>query len=126
MSMDVRFVKPAEKQVFSKVEQGEGVEMKWLINREDGAENFEMRIFRIKPGGRIPKHMHPEIDHEQYVLKGRMKIGIGDEVHSIKAGDAVYIPAGTFHWYVNDGDEDVEFICVIPKKNEYKTIYDKG
>ena len=119
------FVKRAEEQGFSSVEQGEGVEMAWLVSREDGAQNFEMRKFRIKPGGGLPKHMHPEIEHEQYVLKGRMKVGINNEVHDVKAGDVIYIPAGAFHWYVNDSDEDVEFICVIPKKNEYKTVYDK-
>ena len=118
-------VRKLDEQSFSHVEQGEGVEMTWLVSREDGARNFEMRKFRIKPGGNLPKHMHPDIEHEQYVLKGRMKVGIGDKVYEVKAGDAIYIPAGVFHWYVNDGDEEVEFICIIPKTNEYKTVYDK-
>ena len=116
-------VRKSEEQRFAEVEQGEGVEMTWLVSRDDGASGFEMRKFRIKPGGRLPKHMHPEIEHEQYVLKGRMRIGLGDREYEVKAGDAIFIPAGTFHWYVNDGDEDVEFICVVPKKDRYETVY---
>ncbi len=98
-------------------------ELRWLISARDGAPNFEMRKFTLKPGGRIPKHMHPDIEHEQYILKGRMVIGIGDKEHEVKEGDAVYIPAGTPHWYMNNGDEDVEFICVIPRREKYDTIY---
>ena len=116
-------VRRLEEQRLEKVEQGEGVEMAWLVSRLDGAEGYEMRRFRIKPGGKLPRHMHPEIEHEQYVLKGRMRVGIGDREYEVKAGDAIYIPAGTFHWYVNDGDEDVEFICVVPKKDRYETVY---
>jgi len=118
-------VRRREEQKAEPVEQGEGVEITWLVSRNDGAENFEMRKFRIKPGGRLPRHMHPEIEHEQYILKGRMIIGIGDKTYEVKEGDAVFIPANTPHWYVNNGDEDVEFICIIPKKEKYETIYDK-
>ncbi|MDJ0269338.1 MAG: cupin domain-containing protein [Aigarchaeota archaeon] len=98
-------------------------ELRWLISARDGAPNFEMRKFTLKPGGRIPKHMHPDIEHEQYILRGRMVIGIGDEEHEVKEGDAVYIPAGTPHWYFNNSSEDVEFICVIPRREKYDTIY---
>jgi len=106
-----------------KPERTTGTELRWLVSRHDGAPNFELRKFTIRPGGRIPRHMHPDIEHEQYVLRGKMAIGIGDEVFEVKEGDAVYIPAGTPHWYANDGDEDVEFICVIPKKDNYETVY---
>lgn len=45
--------------------------------------------------GRIPKHRHPTLEHEQYVLSGRMKVTLGDEVREVAAGQAVFIPAGT-------------------------------
>lgn len=98
-------------------------EIQWLIDRNDGAPNFELRKFRIKPGGRIPKHYHPDIEHEQYVLKGKYQVGIGDSTHTVKEGDVLLIPASTTHWYENTGKEDAEFLCIIPKKEKYDTIY---
>jgi quercetin dioxygenase-like cupin family protein len=98
-------------------------EIQWLIDKRDGAPNFEMRKFTIKAGGKIPKHYHKDIEHEQYVLSGRYVVGIGDKVYEVKQGDSLYIPAGTVHWYTNTASEDAEFICVIPRKEKYDAVY---
>ncbi len=98
-------------------------EIEWLIDRRDGAPNFELRKFRIRPNGSIPKHYHPDVEHEQYVLKGEYVVGIGEKVYHVKPGDSLFIPAGTLHWYDNSGKEDAEFLCVIPKKENYQAIY---
>ncbi|MCK4310786.1 MAG: cupin domain-containing protein, partial [Methanomicrobia archaeon] len=34
-------------------------------------------------------------------------------------GNVVYIPENMPHWYKNVGNEDVEFLCLIPKRKEY-------
>lgn len=97
--------------------------LQWLIDKNDGAPNFELRKFRMKSGGRIPKHYHPDIEHEQYVLKGNYLVGIGKETHKVKAGDVLFIPAGTIHWYENTSREDAEFLCIIPRRENYDTVY---
>jgi quercetin dioxygenase-like cupin family protein len=107
--------KPADKAVKT--------EIAWLIDRHDGAPNFELRKFTIKPGGSIPKHYHPDIEHEQYVLAGNYKIGIGEKVYRLKAGDSLYVPAGTVHWYENNGKENAEFLCIVPRKENYEAVY---
>ncbi|MCH7547977.1 MAG: cupin domain-containing protein, partial [Candidatus Krumholzibacteriota bacterium] len=56
------------------------------------------------------------IEHEQYVLRGRARIGIGDDVHEVGAGTVIYIPAGTPHWYRVEGDETFEFLCMVPNR----------
>ncbi len=116
-------VKPAGRAKPQKVERGVSAEISWLLDRHDGAPNFEMRKFRIKPGGSIPKHYHPDIEHEQYVLKGKYKVGLGSKSHTVRAGDSIFIPKGTPHWYKNTGAEDAEFLCIIPKKEGYDTFY---
>ncbi len=116
-------IKPAGKAARQKVDRAVKTEIEWLVDRHDGAPNFEMRRFTVKPGGSIPRHYHPDIEHEQYVLKGRYKIGIGDKVHEVKAGDSVYIPAGTPHWYRNTGKVNAEFLCVVPKTEKYDSVY---
>jgi quercetin dioxygenase-like cupin family protein len=98
-------------------------EIAWLIDRNDGAPNFELRKFTIKPGGSIPKHYHPEIEHEQYVLAGNYDVGIGEKVHRVKEGDSLFIPAKTIHWYENTGKKNAEFLCIVPKTERYEAVY---
>ncbi|HYA55333.1 MAG TPA: cupin domain-containing protein [Nitrososphaerales archaeon] len=116
-------VKPAGKAKPKKVDRAVKTEIEWLLDRNDGAPNFEMRRFTIKPGGSIPEHFHPGIEHEQYVLKGRYRVGLGKRVYEVKSGDSIYIPAGTHHWYKNTGKESAEFLCIIPKVERYDSIY---
>jgi quercetin dioxygenase-like cupin family protein len=89
-------MKPVVKQAASlearPVERGEKAFIQVLIGPEDGAPHFILRKFTLLPGGRIPKHKHPTIEHEQYVLSGRMKVLLGDEVREVQAGQAVFIP----------------------------------
>jgi len=116
-------VKAKGQVVAQPVDKAVKTEIEWLIDRHDGAPNFELRKFRIRPGGRIPKHYHPDIEHEQYVLAGDYEVGIGEKVYRLKAGDSLYIPAGTVHWYSNEGKEDAEFLCIVPKKEKYDAVY---
>jgi len=116
-------VKPAGKVKSEKVDRADKTEIEWLLDRHDGAPNFEMRRFKIKPGGSIPEHFHPDIEHEQYVLKGKYRVGLGEKVYEVKAGDSIYIPAGTHHWYRNSGKESAEFLCIIPKVEKYDSVY---
>ena len=118
-------VKPAGKAKPQKVDRAVMTEIEWLIDRHDGATNFEMRRFSIKPGGSIPEHFHPDIEHEQYVLRGGYKDGLGKKVRQVKAGDSIYIPPGTHHWYENSGKETAEFLCIIPKVEKYGSVYVK-
>ena len=66
----------------------------------------------LLPGG-MPRHTN-QVEHEQYVLRGRARVGIGDEVLEVTRDDVVYIPAGVPHWYQTEGDEPFEFLCLVP------------
>jgi quercetin dioxygenase-like cupin family protein len=116
-------IKPKGTVAPQRVEKAVKTEIEWLVDRHDGAPNFEMRKFTIEPGGSIPKHYHPDIEHEQYVLKGEYKIGIGEKVLRVKMGDSIYIPAGTIHWYENTGEGKAEFLCIVPRKEKYDSVY---
>jgi len=41
----------------------------------------------------------------------------------VREGDSLYIPAGTVHWYENAGSENAQFLCIVPKKEKYDSIY---
>jgi quercetin dioxygenase-like cupin family protein len=102
------------------VTAGRGTRFQVLIG-PDQAPNFAMRRFDMEPGGGMPRHTN-EVEHEQYVLHGRARVGIGDEVFDVSADDVVYIPAGVPHWYEADIDEGFAFLCVVPNRPDRLTI----
>ena len=61
----------------------------------------------------MPPHTNT-VEHEQYVLSGKARVGIGDEVYDVAKDDVVFIPASTPHWYEATGDEPFEFLCLVP------------
>ena len=96
------------------VSAGTGTRRQVLIGPAEGP-NFALRKFVMEPGGGMPLHTNT-VEHEQYVLRGAARITLGDEVHQVKAGDVVYIPAGQPHSYHAEGSEPFEFLCVVPNK----------
>ncbi len=94
------------------VSAGEGTQRQTLTHRGSGA-GFHMRRFVMQPGGGMPRHTN-QVEHQQYVLKGAARIGVGEQVHQVQAGDVVHIPAGEPHWYRASPDGPFEFLCVVP------------
>jgi len=95
-----------------------GVLKQVLIGREDGAENYIMRLLTVSPGGHSPRHQHPW-EHEVFILNGEGKCLLDNEWHELSKGNAVFVPRGVLHQFVNSSkNEDFEFICVIPNVEE--------
>lgn len=93
---------------------GKGAEVQVLLGEDDGAPHFAMRRFRMEAGGGMPLHTN-EVEHEQYVLNGRARITVGEDVHDVSEGDVLYIPARMPHSYeVVDGP--FEFLCMVPNR----------
>ena len=107
------------------VDAGKGTVRQVLIGPDEGP-NFALRRFIMEPGGGMPPHTNT-VEHEQYVLRGRARIGIGDDVHDVRAGAVVFIPAGTPHWYEAGEGEPFEFLCVVPNKPDtIELVGDEG
>lgn len=105
-------VKHADSMPREHVGAGKGTTRQVLIG-PDEAPNFAMRRFIMQPGGGMPAHTNT-VEHEQYVIRGRARIGIGNDVIEVSRDDVVFIPAGTPHWYEALGEEPFEFLCVVP------------
>lgn len=94
------------------VSAGTATRMQVLIGPEDGALNFVMRRFMMGEGGGMPTHTNT-VEHEQYVLRGRAEVGIGERKHVVGGGDVLYIPAGASHYY-RVIEAPFEFLCLVP------------
>lgn len=73
----------------------------------------------LKDGSSVPTHQHP---HEQigYVVRGRMRLVIGDEARVLDAGDAYAIPGGVPHM-AEPVDGDCTVVDIFhPHREEYR------
>lgn len=98
------------------VQNGIKTSIQILISSEEGP-HFAMRRFVMEPGGGMPNHTNT-VEHEQFVLHGQARIGVGDKTYDVKTGDVVFIPEGIPHWYENIGKENFEFLCMVPNKKD--------
>ena len=105
-------VKRADSVEMNEVAAGSATKTQILIGAADGAPNFALRRFLMGPGGGMPRHTNT-VEHEQYVLRGRARVGIGDEVHEVGPDDVLFIPAETPHFY-EVLEAPFEFLCVVP------------
>ncbi len=95
---------------------GSATQTQVLIGPEDRAPNFAMRRFIMGPGGGMPRHTNT-VEHEQFVLKGRAQVGIGDRTYDVGPEDVLLIPAGMPHHY-RVLEAPFEFLCVVPNARD--------
>lgn len=94
-----------------------GKTVKWLLSKEVGAPNFEMRYFEINRESRFSEERHPW-EHEVFVVKGEGIIRSGVTEKKVHIGDAILISPNEAHGFLNFREKPFGFICVIPKGYE--------
>src|SRR5690606_1050377 len=117
-------VRHADSVAMKEIPVGRGASLQVLVGPDEGAPNFVLRRFRMEAGGGIPLHTN-EVEHEQYVLRGRARVTIAGEAHEVGPDDTLYIPARVPHSYeVLEGP--FEFICVVPNKPDQMRVLEPG
>lgn len=106
------FSRPADSVERHAVAAGIATDSQVLLGPADGTANFAMRRFTMGSGGGMPRHANA-VEHEQYVLHGRARVGIGDQVHYVGPDDVLYIPAGVSHFY-EVVEAPFQFLCIVP------------
>ncbi len=94
-------------------DQAKGVAARVVIGKNDGANNFYMRVFEISPGGYTPKHSH-DWEHEMFVHSGQGEVYGDGKWHQFKPGNVVFISGNELHQMRNTGKELLVVVCLIP------------
>jgi len=110
--MLIRRAEQTESQAMD-IDGAAGVSMQVMVGRDDGAPNFAMRRFTVAPGGHTPLHQH-NYEHEVIVVAGKGVVRGGETHRQITAGDVVFMPPNKLHQFKNTGDDDLQFICLVP------------
>lgn len=117
-------VRRADDVTYNDIAAGTAARNQVLLGPTDGVPHFAMRRFTMGEGGGMPLHTNT-VEHEQYVLRGRARITIGDAVHEVSRDDVLYIPAGMPHRYeVLEGP--FEFLCMVPNGEDRIEILAAG
>jgi quercetin dioxygenase-like cupin family protein/ketosteroid isomerase-like protein len=81
----------------------------WAKGNETGGA-MTIAESEVQPGMGPPLHVHTNDDEFVYVLEGRLRVTLEDELHDAPAGAFVFIPKGTRHTWRNAGDGMARFL----------------
>jgi len=90
-----------------------GVSGRVVIGKEDGAENFCMRVFEVSRDGYSPKHSH-EWEHEIFIHSGEGAVFSAGKWIPVESGHVIFIPGNEEHQIKNTGEVPLVFVCLIP------------
>ena len=66
------------------------------------AEHTQLVVMCLQPGEEIGKEMHPNVDQFFRIERGEAGFVLGaNQEHLVRDGDAVLVPAGTYHNVMN-------------------------
>jgi quercetin dioxygenase-like cupin family protein len=101
-----------------------GVTRMVLVGGRGEATGFQVRYFEIAPGGfsSFERHAH---EHAVLVLRGQGEVQLGDQVHPLRQGDAVYVAPNEPHQFRNpSATEPFGFLCVVDAQRDRPVVLD--
>ncbi|HEY0321927.1 MAG TPA: cupin domain-containing protein [Pyrinomonadaceae bacterium] len=98
-----------------------GSEIRPLIDRTTSdIERCSLAEEVLPVGAAVGRHHHLETEEVYYILEGRGRMSVGDEVREVAAGDAVFIPLKRTHTLENTGDEPMRVLLVCGPAYSYE------
>jgi len=89
-------------------------------------KHAQLVVMCLKPGEEIGNEVHPNVDQFFRIEKGEVKFVLnGKEEHLARDGDAVVIPAGTYHNVINTSKKAQMKLYTIysPPNHPDKTVH---
>lgn len=99
-----------EEGFFEKIDS-EGNSIQWIVPTAQ-QNRMEPLLVELKPGKRLDEEKPHEGEEFGFVISGRIKLHLGDDVFTAKAGESFYYQAGSTHWIENPYARPAKFIWV--------------
>lgn len=104
----------------------DGIKEQEINNFKDGKGSIVLKMdtkkdvtfisARLKPGSSVGMHKHLTDSETIYVISGHGKTVCDGETEILKPGSVTFCPVGYSHCLINDGDEDLVFLGIVPKQ----------
>jgi quercetin dioxygenase-like cupin family protein len=76
-----------------------------------GSGMFELTV---GPGARVPPaHSHRDNEEIVYVLEGKLRYSVDDDVRDLGPGDRMYTPRGSVHAFSNPHDQPAKALVIL-------------
>jgi quercetin dioxygenase-like cupin family protein len=103
--------------------------MRFLLTAEDtGGELLRMETTNPPGGDAEPLHVHPRQESRAEMVAGTLRFAVGGADRLLGPGDAITIPPGVPHIFLNDGDEDAvaiqEFRPALRSERFFRVYFD--
>ena len=93
-------------------------------------KNLQLTVMSIEPGGEIGAEIHDGHDQFLRLEAGTLRAMVGASEseleldQTVKADDAIFVPAGKWHNFVNEGDEPAKLYSIYaPPEHEHGTFH---
>ena len=93
------------------IDNERGYRVQWLVP-ESNENEMEPILLTLEKGGGFKEFEPSSSDTCAYVLKGRIKILLGNRVYYAKSGETVYYQASEEHQILNESDEPAELLLI--------------
>jgi putative monooxygenase len=80
----------------------EGGTLQWTVDRDLGAQHVMAYRLVLEPDSAL-SHVHSRAEEALYVLEGTGEVRVEGATHQVGGGQAVFIPDGAEHTYLNTG-----------------------
>src|ERR1700759_2640705 len=84
-----------------RLQSGPGRDLVFKLTGEDTQGALDYFICEVAPNGGPPLHVHHRQDEAIHVLRGRFKVRIDDQEHTLERGGFAFLPAGLPHAFLN-------------------------
>jgi mannose-6-phosphate isomerase-like protein (cupin superfamily) len=88
-----------------------------ILNPEHDSQNlvlnYSLAHATLKLWEKSLPHKFHQASEVYYILKGRGIMHINDETAEVFPGDTIHIPPQAIQWIENQGQEDLEFLCIV-------------
>jgi quercetin dioxygenase-like cupin family protein len=111
---EARVVRSGERRVLRESRLGTGITFELLS--PEGAEVLEPVYGRYDVGASMGPVTH-EGEEWGFVLRGRLKVWLGDEIYFLDEGDAIQFPSSIPHRIANAADGVTEYVWVNSQKS---------
>jgi mannose-6-phosphate isomerase-like protein (cupin superfamily) len=75
----------------------------------------------VQPGGSTQRHYHKASEEFYFILEGRGRMEIDGEERAVGPGDAILIPAGS--WHTIAAEERLRFLCCCAPPYAHEDTY---
>ena len=90
-----------------------------LAHRNSAIAHQSLAEARLPAGGSTAPHYHPKAEEIYFLLEGRGRMRIEQEIRAVEPGDAIAIPPGKRHQITNIGEGTLRFLCCCAPAYEH-------